>query len=278
MSIQVGTDCAILYGRNTRLERSVILRALANVGLKTRVREPSATSALEYACQSNAQRYVRETHADAVSVRALANHSGFEVSGVMRGEIHNQQSHLFSVGLDGGTVKILKMTIDGDLHYLQHCLNDSFQYGLDLLSPAQVGGVVKSVVRQLHGTSLDGRCTFFLLGNAIAKWAAFAHESYIARSYSLAHLKIAQNREVLDYIYHSLAEKASAEVREIEESILSGGLTPKQAKALSKRATATAAMLQEYETGIGLRLTHLRTQLDQVSQQAAVAGLLAASV
>ena len=278
MSIQVGTDCAILYGRNTRLERSSVLTALANAGLKTRVREPSATSALEYACHSNASRYVRESHADAVSVRALANHSGFEVSGVMRGEIHNQQSHLFSVGLSGRAVKILKMGFDGDQRYLQACLDDSFQYGLDLLSPAQVGGVVKSVVRQLHGTSLDGRCTFFLLGNAIAKWHSFARESRLERSYSLANLSIAQNQDVLNYIYQSLADKASAEVCEINEAILAGGLTPKQAKALSKKAATTAAVLREYEIGIGLHMSHLRASLDQVSKQAAVAGLLAASV
>ena len=273
----VGTNCAILYGRNQRCHRTSVLEALANVGLKTKVRHPSAIAALEYACSCVAPRWCRDN--DTVAVRALANHGGFEVSGISRGSITNTQTHLFSVSAVNDDVRLLKYSMeDVDEDYLRRCLRDSYKYGKELLSPSQVGTVVKSVVRQLNGTSLDGKCTYFLLATSMPKWSAFAEQSGLNRVYTVAHLAIAQNQEVLSYLFDSLGEKAGKEASEIEEAILTGGLTPQQAKRLAKRAAAMSATLSEYELGIGLHLGHFRVRLEQVRKQAAVAGLLAASV
>lgn len=278
MHIPIGTNCAILYGRNQRCGRQHIIDSLEKVGLKTRVRQPSATAALEYACQTNAARWCRDN--DAVAVRALADRAGFEVSGITRGSITNTMTHLFSVGTSAnGDICLLKYSLtECDEGYLRSCLQDSYEYGRGLLSPTQVGTVVKSVVRQLNGTSLDGKCTYFLLGTGIPKWGVFADESGLSRAYTMAHLAIAQNQEVLNYLFDNLGDRASKEAAEIEEAILMGGLTPQQAKRLAKRAAALSATLGEYEFGIGLHLGHFRQRLEQVRKQAAVAGLLSASV
>lgn len=276
--ISVSSHAGLVFGTNSPRPRQIVKDACEGMGWSRIVsRPPSLHSALQAACCAVAKPLLRQPNMPLV-VRALDHDLAFEAVRIRRGHAKNETVHLFSCEVHESTqsVSLLDHSATLDPIPLQVMLDSEYTSRRDNLSASQVRTVVRSVVRKLRGVELEGRCVYFLPPDALNGWHAWKDAAGM-HNYHVVHFEVAKDPATVQHVLDSLNQEAAAQSVEINEAVLAGGITGRQAKTLRRRAAALIGKIHSYEKALGQQLDWMKAPLERAASSVALCDLLSVS-
>lgn len=277
--ISIAGTSAIVFGTNVAHSRSLLKDACEKQGWTKIVnRPPSKNSALDAAVRQVALRSLEQKDAP-LSVRALEDDLAFEAARVQRGTPRNTVIHLFSARLEpvADEVQVLSCNDQLSSQEIRSLLQLQFNTNIQDLSATQVRAVVQSVVRKLQGVALGAANLYYLPHDALSAWAAWRDAAQLWR-YHTVPFQVASDPATVEHIISQLNVEVSEASQQIVSAVEAGGLEPRQAKALAKKAQAIIDKIQSYENALGQQLDWMRGPLEAASSALAVSHLLSVSV
>jgi hypothetical protein len=211
-------------------------------------------------------------------VRALDHELAFEAVRIRRGHAKNETVHLFSCEVNDAaqTVGLLGHSAELDPAAVLALLASEYASRRDNLSASQVRTVIRSVIRKLRGVELEGRCVYFLPQDALDRWDAWRTAACM-HNYHVVHFEVAKDPATIEHVLDSLNREAAAQSVEINDAVLAGGITSRQAKTLRRRAAALIDKIRSYEKALGQQLDWMKAPLERAAGSVAVCDLLCVS-
>jgi len=211
-------------------------------------------------------------------VRALDHDLAFEAVRIRRGHAKNETVHLFSCEVhDAATpVVILDHAAEVDSAGLLLQLMSEYTSRRDNLSASQVRTVVRSVIRKLRGVELEGRCVYFLPQDALDRWHTWKDAAGM-HNYHVVHFEVAKDPATVEHVLQALNQEAAAQSIEINDAVLAGGISSRQAKTLRRRAATLIDKIRSYEKALGQQLDWMKAPLERAASSVAVCDLLCVS-
>lgn len=276
--IQVSGTAAIVFGANKPHNRQLLKSACEAQGwTKMVTRPPSKTAALD-ASMREACRTMLPSHDGVLSVRALDQDVAFEAIKVQRGNTRNTELFLCSCELSGEhDVKVLDVSPHLDRTTVECQIQNAYDNHRNNLSASQVRTVVAGCIRMLKGVGLGGPNVYYVPNASVSTWHAWRDSSQLW-NYHAAPLEVASSPETVEHIIASLNEEVSESSQQVLAAISAGDLSPKEAKALAKKAQIVIDKIKSYESALGQQLDWMSGPLENAQAALGVSTLLAASV
>lgn len=277
-ALSISNHAGLVFGTNSPHPRDIVKAACEGMGWPRIVaRPPSLHSALNAACSAVAKPFLRQPNMPLV-VRALDHDLAFEAVRIRRGHAKNDTVHLFSCEVDEHTQKVTLLDHSPaiDPGTLLVMLTTEYASRRDNLSAGQVRTVVRSVIRKLQGVELEGRCVYFLPHDALDRWQAWKDAAQMHK-YHVVHFEVAKDPATIEHVLRSLNEEASAQSIAINDAVLAGGITNRQAKTLRRQAARLIDKIRSYEAALGQQLDWMKEPLERAAGSVAVCDLLCVS-
>jgi hypothetical protein len=277
--ISIAGTSAIVFGTNAAHDRALLKAACEAQGwTKLVTRPPSQHRALDAAVRAVASRYLEERDAP-LSVRALEEDLSFEAVRVKRGTPRNTVIHLCSAQLEpvSQTVRLLDCNQQLTASEVSSALQTQYDSNVRFLAASQVRGVVASVVRRLQGVALGAANLYYLPHDAMSAWATWRDAAQMWR-YHTVPFQVASDPATVEHIISQLNVEVSEQSQLIIAAVEQGGLEPRQAKALAKKAQAIIDKIESYEKALGQQLDWMRGPLETAKSALAVSHLLSVSI
>ena len=276
--LSISNHAGLVFGTNSPRSRDLVKDACERMGWPRIVsRPPSLHSALYSACCAVAKPLLRQRNMPLV-VRALDHDLAFEAVRIRRGHAKNETVHLFSCEVNEATqgVSLLGHAAELDSSSLLLLLTSEYSSRRDNLSASQVRTVVRSVIRKLQGVELEGRCVYFLPQMALERWHAWKDAARM-HNYHVVPFEVAKDPDTIAHVLQALNEEVAAQSVEIDEAILAGGVSSRQAKTLRRRAASLIDKIRSYEKALGQQLDWMKEPLHRATTSVAVCDLLCVS-
>ena len=276
--LSISNHAGLVFGTNSPRPRDVVKDACERMGWPRIVaRPPSLHSALHSACCAVAKPLLRQRNMPLV-VRALDHDLAFEAVRIRRGHAKNETVHLFSCEVNAASQKVslLDYAAELDPASLLALMTSEYTLRRDNLSASQVRTVVRSVIRKLQGVELEGRCVYYLPHDALDRWRTWQDAARM-HNYHVVHFEVANDPATIEHVLRSLNEEAAAQSVEINDAVLAGGITSRQAKTLRRRAAALIDKIRSYEKALGQQLDWMKAPLERAAGSVAVCDLLCVS-
>jgi hypothetical protein len=277
-SLSVSRNAGLVFGTNSPRPRQIVKDACERMGWSRIVsRPPSLHSALHAACCAVAKPLLRERSMPLV-VRALDHELAFEAVRIRRGHAKNETILLFSCEVDEATqrVSLLDHSPEVGQAGLLVTLDAEYASRRDNLSAGQVRTVVRSVIRKLRGVELEGRCVYFLPQDALERWHAWKDAARM-HNYHVVPFEVAKDPDTIAHVLQALNEEVAVQSVEIDQAILAGRISNRQAKTVRRRAAALIDKIRSYEKALGQQLDWMKEPLHRATTSIAVCDLLCVS-
>lgn len=179
----------------------------------------------------------------------------------------------FSTGLKVRLDPVGRPRFEPTDHPLVTEIKAAYNRHLELLSPADVGTWLVKLVRRVDGIPLrDTGGVYFVPYTRVPEWTAMVTAIHAASAHRINDLPALRAEDAVSSILDALTAEAEGVAAELEEDLASE-LTAKKAGNRVTRCEQTEAKVARYEALLGIKADALRTRLEGLRAQLAVAAI-----